>query len=671
MPSDRPGAPALFVPRAVRRLAHEVAIGDVIVGGRHPVAVQSMTTTRTADAAATAAQAAALARAGCAIVRVTVPSKPDAEALPEIRRRLAQAGVKVPLVADIHFTPSLALAVVELVEKVRVNPGNFADRKSLKGEPYDDARWDEDLRRVYELFAPLVDRAKARGTALRIGTNHGSLSDRIVHRFGDSPLGMVESALEFVRICEDRGFHDIVISMKASNPQVMVRAYRLLVERLDREHRPYPLHLGVTEAGGGDEGRIKSASGIATLLADGLGDTVRVSLTEDPVNEIPVARELVRQFTAPFETNSAPSPPLEVIERRDPLDPVRRPAARVEAGPIAFGGDEVPRVELLVPPGGAREAAALLALRPPVEAVDVPVADAATLDAAAAFLAQFPAGVLTRALTLRGPAAREAAAARRAAWASRVDRLTLVVDDGEDLAGPAAVGGGLPVALLLRCDGPPDGPAGAAIARFASAVAGLAPGVMAGLELGPGGAPIESYRLLAACLDRAGSRAPIVLSDRPAAADEDLRVGVAGRLGSLLLDGIGDAVRMPAGPDPAATAKLLHDVLQAARRRLERADYIACPSCGRTLFELEETTERVRQLTAHLKLKIAVMGCVVNGPGEMADADFGYVGWGAGKVALFVGRDLVERDVPSAEAPQKLVDLIRAKGRWTDPEPGP
>ena len=670
MPSDRPGgAPALFVPRAVRRLAYEVAIGDVIVGGRHPVAVQSMTTTRTADAAATAAQVAALARAGCAIVRVTVPSKPDAEALPEIRRILAREGVRVPLVADIHFTPSLALAVVDLVEKVRVNPGNFADRKSLKGEAYDESRWDEDLQRVYDLFAPLVDRARERGVALRIGTNHGSLSDRIVHRFGDSPLGMVESALEFVRICEDRGFHDIVISMKASNPQVMVRAYRLLVERLDREHRPYPLHLGVTEAGGGDEGRIKSASGIATLLADGLGDTVRVSLTEDPLNEVPVARELIRQFVTPFE--AAGTRAVEVIERRDPLDPERRPAARVEAGPMAFGGEEVPRVELVVLPAGAREAAALLALRPPVEVVDVLVADAAGLDGAVAFLSQFPAGVVTRSLTLSNAAARGAALARRAAWASRVDRLTMVVDEGEEIAGPIAAAGGLPIAILLRCDGTLDGPAGAAIARFAATLSGVAPGVMAGLELGGNSSPIESFRLLAACLDRAGSRAPIILGDRPSAAGEDRRIGVAGRLGSLLLDGIGDAVRLPAAPDAASTAKLLHDVLQAARRRLERADYIACPSCGRTLFELEETTERVRQLTAHLKLKIAVMGCVVNGPGEMADADFGYVGWGAGKVALFVGRELVERDVPSAEAPRKLVDLIRSRGRWTDPEPAP
>jgi 4-hydroxy-3-methylbut-2-en-1-yl diphosphate synthase IspG/GcpE len=279
--------------------------------------------------------------------------------------------------------------------------------------------------------------------------------------------------------------------------------------------------------------------------------------------------------------------------------------------------------------------------------------------------------MLTRSLTLASREARAAVFARRAGWASRVDRLTLVVDDGEEIVGPIAASGGLPVLVLLRSDGAPAGPDGAAITRFANALAGLAPDVMVGLELGGNTDPIRSYRLFAACLDRAGSRAPIVLGDRPSAAREDRRVGVAGRLGSLLLDGIGDAVRLPAGPDPAATAKLLHDVLQAARRRLERADYIACPSCGRTLFELEETTERVRQLTAHLKLKIAVMGCVVNGPGEMADADFGYVGWGAGKVALFVGRELVERDVPSAEAPQKLVDLIRSRGRWTDPEPAP
>ncbi|NJN63935.1 MAG: (E)-4-hydroxy-3-methylbut-2-enyl-diphosphate synthase, partial [Acidobacteria bacterium] len=279
-----------------RRATLEVAIGDVVIGGSRPIAVQSMTTTRTSDAAATAAQIAALARAGCEIVRVTVPSTPDAEALPEIRRILAREAVRVPLVADIHFTPRLALQVVEHVEKVRVNPGNFADKKTLREESYDQSRWDRDVERLNAVFAPLVDRAKELGVAMRIGTNHGSLSDRILHRFGDTPEGMVASALEFVKICEDRGYHALVISMKASNTQVMTRAYRLLAQRLDAQGSRYPLHLGVTEAGGGDEGRIKSAAGIATLLLEGLGDTVRVSLTEDPVHEVPVARELVQLF---------------------------------------------------------------------------------------------------------------------------------------------------------------------------------------------------------------------------------------------------------------------------------------------------------------------------------------------------------------------------------------
>lgn len=668
MPSDAPAvASRLFTPRAVRRPTREVRIGDVTIGGRHPIAVQSMTTTRTSDAEATAAQVAQLARAGCEIVRVTVPSKPDAEALPLIRGLLARDGVAVPLVADIHFTPALALQVVEQVEKVRVNPGNFADRKSLKGEPYDDARWEEDVSRAYALFAPLVDRARERGVALRIGTNHGSLSDRMVQRFGDSPLGMVESALEFVRFAEDRGFGDIVISMKASNPQVMVVAYRLLVERLDREHRPYPLHLGVTEAGGGDEGRIKSAAGIATLLADGIGDTIRVSLTEDPVHEVPVARELVRQFAAGFEPTPASSVALREV--RDPLDPVRRPAARLDLGAVAVGGEEPPRVEIVVPAGDARTAATLLALRPPVEIIDVPVADAASLAEAVALLRQLPEGSVARSLTLTTPAARDAALGRRAAWAAVAERVTIPVDEAEDLAPLAARVGGTPVLFLLRHAAPLAGSAEEEIVRFAGRVAGLAPAVLAGLAPGPGSDPIRAQRLLAAALDRAGSRAPIVLGDRPAAGGEARLVGVAGRLGGLLLDGLGDAVRLEAAPDAPSTVKLLHDVLQAARRRLERADYIACPSCGRTLFELEETTERVRQLTAHLKLKIAVMGCVVNGPGEMADADFGYVGWGAGKVALFVGREMVARDIPSAEAPQRLVELIRQRGRWTDPEP--
>ncbi len=653
--------------RPRRRRAHEVRIGDVWIGGAHPVAVQSMTTTRTSDAAATAAQIAALARAGCAIVRVTVPGKPDAEALPEIRALMKREGITVPLVADIHFTPTLALKVVEHVEKVRVNPGNFADRKSLSGESYDEARWQQDVERMHQLFAPLVDRAKELGVALRIGTNHGSLSDRIVYRYGDNPEGMVQSALEFVRLAEDRGHRDLVISMKASNTQVMTVAYRLLVRRMDEAGLlPYPLHLGVTEAGGGDEGRMKSAAGIATLLADGLGDTVRVSLTEDPCHEVPVAEDLVRLFALPAAFD-APEERSALAERRDPYEPVRRPAARLAMGAFPVGGDEVPRVEFTTPPCDGRVIAAVLAARPPVELLDVVVRTPQDVDAAFASLRQLPAEGPARGITLEG--AGRAAIAQpgfAAALRASADRLTLVLGPGEPPAGAvAAAPPDVPLALLHPFEGALPAAADGLVA-FARGLAGLRPGLLAGLRPGPGTDVIGAYRLVAAALDAAGARLPLVLVDRPAPAENPL-LGRTGRLSALLLDGLGDAVRVPCGPNPAATAALVHGILQSCRRRLEKADYIACPSCGRTLFELEETTARIRDLTAHLKLKIAVMGCVVNGPGEMADADYGYVGWGEGKVALFVGKTMVQKDIPSAEAPAKLVELIRERGHWTEP----
>ncbi len=653
--------------RPRRRPAHAVRIGDVWIGGTHPVAVQSMTTTRTSDAAATAAQIAALAHAGCALVRVTVPGKPDAEALPEIRAILKREGVRVPLVADIHFTPTLALKVVEHVEKVRVNPGNFADRKSLSGEVYDEGRWERDLDRLHQLFAPLVDRAKELGVALRVGTNHGSLSDRIVYRYGDNPEGMVQSALEFVRIAEDRGHGDLVISMKASNPQVMTVAYRLLVRRMDEAGlRPYPLHLGVTEAGGGDEGRMKSAAGIATLLADGLGDTVRVSLTEDPCNEVPVAEDLVRLFALPAE-EGAPER-HDLAERRDPYEPVRRRTARVAVGNFPAGADEVPRVEFTTPPCDGRVIAGVLAARPPVELLDVVVKAPQDVEAAFATLRQLPAEGPARAITLEG-AGRAAIAQPGFAAALRAgaDRLALVLAPGEPPAGAvASAPDDVPLAVLHPFEGPLPAAADGIVA-FARGLAGLRAGLLAGLRPGPGTDVIGAYRLLAAALDAAGARLPLVLVDR-AAPPENPLLGRTGRLAALLLDGLGESVRVPCGPNPAATAALVHGILQSCRRRLEKADYIACPSCGRTLFELEETTERIRQLTSHLKLKIAVMGCVVNGPGEMADADYGYVGWGEGKVALFVGKTMVQKDIPSAEAPGKLVELIRERGHWTEPD---
>lgn len=657
-----------------RRESREVAIGDVRIGAGHPIAVQSMTTTFTADAEATAAQVIELARAGCEIVRVTVPSKRDAAALPGIRERMRQAGVSVPLVADIHFTPKLALQVVEHVEKVRINPGNFVDRKSLTGGGYDDGKWEEDLERAYEMFAPVVDRARELGVALRIGTNHGSLSDRILHRYGDTPDGMVASALEFVRIAEDRGHRDIVLSMKASNVQVMVRAYRLLADTLESGASGlYPLHLGVTEAGGGDDGRIKSAAGIATLLAEGLGDTIRVSLTENPVHEVPVGRALVDAFARPAE---GPAPvTIDLEETRQPLDPRPRETAEFRARHVAWGGRNVPRVEVVCAPGHPDLAAEVRGVWPPVEVVDLRVAGdhpdwtqvAASLPDVPDADPESPVWAVTA-----DAAAVEALLADGESWGrlrSRIDRLGVVFDDDlEGIGRLADRAPGVPVLALRRVSGPTSRGQADRIVAFARELAGRAPDWAAGLEPGAGSDATVAYRVLCAALDRAGARLPVVLADRPALDGDDLRLTVTGRLSALLLDGQGDAVRLPADRGGVGqAARLAHAVLQACRKRLEQAEYIACPSCGRTRFELEETTERIRGLTSHLKLKIGVMGCVVNGPGEMADADYGFVGWGEGRVALFVGREMVEKDIPYDAAPGRLVELIKSRGDWTEP----
>ncbi len=663
------GSDAGVVLVPVRRRAREVRIGDVTIGGAHPVAIQSMTNTRTADAVATAAQVARLARAGCPIVRLTVPAPEDADALPEIRRILRREGVRVALVADVHFSPRLALAAVEHVDKVRINPGNYAERKRRAGG-YDGAAWDEDVARAREKLAPLVRRARELGVAIRIGVNHGSLSDRITWRYGDTPEGMVASALEFLEMCEDLGHRDLVVSLKSSNTLVMVRAYRLLAERLGEE-RAWPFHLGVTEAGGGDDGRIKSAIGIATLLADGIGETIRVSLTEDPVAEVPVARELVERFARPVPSAGEEPSRADVIELRDPPDPRRRPAAEVLVGDLPVGGAAPPRVEVVLPATAAPgRAAGLMGLEPPFEAIDLAADRPEEVETALATRGRAGAGGPARCLTLRGEA--RAVLARpgvRARLEASVDRIGIVLAPGEDPAEFLADVPRIPVLLLLEVHDPLPA-AAAGIVAFARALAGRAPRLLAGLAPAPGVDPIPAYRLLAAALDRAGSRVPIVLSLPAPAGDEDPRLRDGGVLGSLLLDGIGDAVRLPGGDDPATVVDRVHRVLQGARRRFERAEFIACPSCGRTLFDLEETVARVRERTGHLKLRIAVMGCIVNGPGEMADADYGYVGWGPGKVALFAGRELVARDVPAEEAPDRLVELIRARGDWIDPPPG-
>jgi (E)-4-hydroxy-3-methylbut-2-enyl-diphosphate synthase len=671
----RPRTARLSYPRRRTRVVH---VGDVPLGGDHPIRVQSMTTPATTDTAATVAQIERLVQAGCEIVRVTVPTSADADNLPNIRRELRARAIKVPLVADIHFTPAAAMKAVEHVEKVRVNPGNFADKKRFAVREYSDTEYASELARLHGAFSPLVRRAKELGVAMRIGTNHGSLSDRIMNRFGDSPEGMVESALEFVRICEDWSYRDIVLSMKASNPSVVLDAYRLLVRRMDALGMDYPLHLGVTEAGDGEDARIKSALGIGVLLEEGIGDTIRVSLTEDPVAEIPVAFALVALYDGARAAAESTHEPLRSFARRSkPVTlgpqglggqgtvlvdvPLRTPLSDLDALRRELDGEagarvpEETRAEIVTVGIGDESAVALLErLRSSMElvaprvtlsaAVTPPLRDTMTdagwerlfeathrvevsvpgppegetsrlLDALLALSARSRAAVLVQASSRRGRA---------------MDAIDLAVE-----AARRAVPG--TTRLMLAID-----PA---------------------LDL----TPLLSYRLLAARLEDAGLSVPIVLIDRPEARGVDEILGPGAALGGLLCQGIGDAIRIDAGSAGDAR-RLGFNVLQAARVRMTKTEFISCPSCGRTLFDLETTTAAIKHRTAHLKgLKIAVMGCVVNGPGEMADADFGYVGWGDEKIALFVGKEMVEKDVPTHAAADRLVNLIRKHGKWVDP----
>jgi (E)-4-hydroxy-3-methylbut-2-enyl-diphosphate synthase len=531
--------------RYQRRLSREVQIGNVAVGGTQPIRVQSMTTTRTQDVEATLAQTIRLVEAGCEIVRITAPTTADAKAIGEIKRRLRAKGIDVPLVADIHFSPAAAMEAAEHVDKVRVNPGNFADQKFFRVREYTDEDYAAEIARIEERFTPLVLKCQERGVAMRIGSNHGSLSDRIMNRYGDTPAGMVESALEFVRVARKHDYHDIVLSMKASNPKVMIQAYRLLVARMDEEGLdPYPLHLGVTEAGLGEDGRIKSAVGIGALLDDGLGDTVRVSLTEEPEAEVPVAQRLVTPYNAG----------------------------------LAIARDFADRSERVDPYSYARR------LSTPIEVAGLTVGDSATV---------------------------------------------AVLDPPEE-----------------ALSGTPDLEE---LARVQPSVAWYD--------------AVRAYRSLAATEDDC----PIHLQLHVDGDELEVLLRTSTVLGSLLCDGIGDSVGLVAPMADEDRSRLLFGVLQAAGVRITKTEFVSCPSCGRTLFDLQSTTERIASRTSHLKgVKIAIMGCVVNGPGEMADADFGYVGGSPGHVNLYVGKDVVEKAVPEAEADERLVELIRSRGKWVD-----
>lgn len=672
-----------------RRPTRVVHVGDVGVGGDNPIRVQSMTTPPTTDTAATVAQIVRLVEANCEIVRVTVPTSADADNLPNIRRELATRGIRVPLVADIHFTPAAAMKAVEHVEKVRINPGNFADKKKFAVREYSDAEYTAELERIAKVFAPLVRRCKELGVSMRIGTNHGSLSDRIMNRYGDSPEGMVESALEFVRICEAAGFREIVLSMKASNPVVVLEAYRLLVTRMNALGMNYPLHIGVTEAGDGEDGRIKSAIGIGCLLDEGIGDTVRVSLTEDPVAELPVAWALVAPYNDALARRLTVGPQAEP-ELAFASPPVyrRRHSIAVRIGPQEAGGSkpvlvETPLRSPLTDSEGVRaELDGIAGVSVPkeirTEIVSLTVTSANDVE---------PLTRLRKSLELLAP--RVALSARLAP--DLLDQASEALLQGLAfgahrvhvwLSGPPSIEARNLVVRLLEAtaqagssvlveagssDGRPEDAVELALDAARTAAALERERLMLTIDPGSGTSPLRTMRHLAGRLAALRLQTPMVLLDRPRERGADSLLAPSLTLGGLLCEGIGDSIHIEAA-SADESRRLAFNILQAARVRMSKTEFISCPSCGRTLFDLETTTAAIKARTAHLKgLKIAVMGCVVNGPGEMADADFGYVGWGENKIALFVGKDLVERDIPTKVAADRLVELIKQHGKWVDP----
>ncbi len=794
-----------------RRMTREVMVGNVGIGGNNPIRVQSMITSDTRDTAACVAEVLGLAEAGCEIVRITAQTKVYAANLENIAREVHAAGCKVPLVADIHFKPDAALEAAKWVEKVRVNPGNYADKKKFEIREYSDAQYEEELERIREEFTPLVLLCKDLGRAMRIGTNHGSLSDRIMNRYGDTPLGMVESALEFARIARDHDYHALIFSMKASNPKVMIEAYRLLVARLNAEGPDwnYPIHLGVTEAGDGEDGRIKSAIGIGSLLADGIGDTVRVSLTEDSIHEIPVAKALVEPFNERSHSQSgccvsqqchsitgdanttridwdqvrkskatflprwtqdgatyavtfrlADSLPTSAMERyesmrrtlrenQEPLADIQLSCidpeldrshgsclfnteayARIVADAMAhFDGKRYELLAWCVMPNHVH---AVLKL-PPGEQLDAVmhswksftsheinkrtgekgtvwqkesydhlIRDGEDLRNQVAYVLDNPkkAGLrewkwvgcvygdflerralLRDAATTFTPSYDPFSYERRrsspltimghALGGENTVRVFTTQERWNALAHKIASMGDFKPEIIFEKSGvveidPNDTAAVAAVNdRAEPCLVTVADSTE--MEI------IPAFRLLAAKVD---ARHPVLLKDtlQPPAENKDFLdalLPAAQNLGSLLCDGIGDAILVRGETAPGQSLRLAYNILQAAGTRIFKTDYVACPSCGRTLFNLQSTTQKIRAATGHLKgVRIAVMGCIVNGPGEMADADFGYVGGAPGKINLYVGKTAVKFNIPEEEAVERLIDLIREHGKWIDaPEP--
>ena len=573
-----------------RRKTREVMVGSVGIGADNPTRIQSMITTDTLDTESSIKEVLQLADAGCEVIRITAQTRRHAANLEHIASGVRSAGCDVPLVADIHFKPDAAMEAAKWVEKVRVNPGNYADKKKFLIRDYTDDQYLEELERIREQFSPLVKLCKERGVAMRIGTNHGSLSDRIMNRYGDTPRGMVESALEFARIARDLDYHNFVFSMKASNPKVMIVAYRLLVSALDEEGADwnYPLHVGVTEAGDGEDGRIKSAIGIGSLLNDGIGDTVRVSLTEEAVCEVPVAKNLV--------SICKPNSKQEIGDLND---------ENVSFDPFNYNRRSTKKISIQGVSLGEKETVRVFTTQQKFDALSHKLQE----------MGEFQPEIIKETSGLVEIDPRDTDAVNN-------------INQSEDA---------MPVGVIDNIDLP----------------------------------VVPAYRLLASRIEE---RHPIVLKDTFVPSNdsslnfENTLLTAASNVGSLLCDGIGDAILVQGEEAPGQSLRLSYNILQAAGVRIFKTDYVACPSCGRTLFDLQETTAKIRAATGHLKgVRIAIMGCIVNGPGEMADADFGYVGGAPAKINLYVGKEPVKFNIPQDEAVDRLIDLIKEHDRWVEP----
>ncbi len=660
----------------MRLKTREVKIGDLLIGNHHPIRVQTMTTTDTMNTMATVEQTIRCIEAGAELVRITAPSKKEAENLRNIRDELRKRGYTTPLIADIHFTPNAAEIAARIIEKVRVNPGNYVDKKKFEFIGYTDQQYGEEIERIRDRFTPLVKICREYGTAMRIGTNHGSLSDRIMSRYGDTPMGMVESAMEFLRIARNENYHNIILSMKSSNPQVMVQAYRLLVRQMQLEFDEcYPLHLGVTEAGDGEDGRIKSAVGIGTLLEDGIGDTIRVSLTEDPELEIPVCRNIVKRYEGAMRPAAVEIPPVEKLPY-DQYNYIRRKTFAVDN----IGAAHVPVVIADLSKLTTITADDLINIGYRYDEANDKwhISDAAA-DYIFTGMSELSFALPGTLKVITWPNHWEAAADKSkyfpiwagsgfAAATVKSDKLNFVMIDcysaanvNEELEWLAKIANDPSVVLCLGSKHPRAMPA--------------------------------VRRMFIELLNRKIENPVVIMIDSYHNTIGEHLIHYSTEAGALLLDGFGDGICLGMTPESYADERLrttlfrdegriyrsnqtieqflnntAFSILQATRTRISRTEYISCPSCGRTLFDLQETTAKIRAVTNHLKgLKIAVMGCIVNGPGEMADADFGYVGSGPGKITLYKGKEVVKRSVNSDIAVEELINLLKENGAWLEP----